>query len=103
MAVTSKLNTIGKPRCEVVDECHGIFAVAPAHKPRWDQLGIGVDRGPRPYIAIGEVPLGGRNVLLLAVNECPDFIDLNALAGEVAEHAILIPKSGPSGIDQQPA
>jgi hypothetical protein len=43
------------------------------------------------------------NVLLLAVNECPNFVDLNTLAGQPDEHTILIPRGGSAGINQKAA
>src|SRR6266849_3924399 len=45
--------------------------------------------------------LCGRHVLLLRVDEIPDFIDLKALAGQIAKHTVLIPRSGLSGINHK--
>ena len=39
------------------------------------------------------------DVLALRINERPDFIDLDALAGEVAENAILIRGARATSID----
>jgi hypothetical protein len=47
--------------------------------------------------------LRGRNILLLAVNESPNLIDLYALASQVAENPVLIPRSGLPIIYQKPA
>lgn len=40
---------------------------------------------------------------MLRVDECPNFIDLNALASQVAKHPVLIPRGGFAGIDHQSA
>jgi hypothetical protein len=74
--------------------------VTPAREPRRDQFRVGIDRGPGPHVAsIRRGFFGARDVLLLRVDECPDFIDLNALAGEVPKHAVLIPSGGLAGIN----
>ena len=47
---------------------------------------ISVDCRPGPHVAsVGGRCLGSRHVLLLRINERPDFIDLNATAIEIAE------------------
>ena len=55
-----------------------------ADQPGRDQLGVGVDRSPRPDVAsLRRSGLGPRDVLLLAMDEGPDFIDLHPLARQV--------------------
>jgi len=44
------------------------------------------------------VALGRRYVLLFRADEAPNFINLDTLAGEVHEHAVLIPSSGLPGV-----
>ena len=45
--------------------------------------------------------LGVFYVVVFGVNEIPDFIDLNALAGQVPQHAILVLGAGVTGIDHK--
>ena len=40
---------------------------------------------------------------MLRVDECPNFIDLDALAGEVAKYTVLIPSGGLASINHQTA
>lgn len=73
-----------------------------ANVPRRDQLRIRVDCGPRPYVT--SLPgnlLFNRGIQCLGVNERPNFIDLDALAGQIHECAVLIIEAGATGIHNQ--
>ena len=60
-----------------------------ADEPRRHELGVGVDRGPRPDIAVPTRPLSaGRSFPWHT--ERPNLIDLDALAGQIYERPILI-------------
>jgi hypothetical protein len=61
-------------------ERKGGFRIACTKQPANDQLGIGADRRPGPNIASGRGGgLGFLYVVILGVNEGPDFIHLDAL------------------------
>jgi len=82
MAVRGELDAIGKPRLQVAHERNAGVLAAVANVPRHDQLGVGVDAGPRPYVISSlRGGLGELDVLLLRVAERPDFIALDSLAG----------------------
>lgn len=91
MPVAGQLDAIGEALRKIVNEGFGGLTVAPANVPRRNEFRIGIDRRPGPHVAsIGRRFLRPRHVLLLAMDEGPDFIDLNALGGEIAEHAVLL-------------
>src|SRR5690606_8187517 len=66
------------------------------------QLGIRINRGPRPHIANAVLAAHFLwDVLLLAVDEAPDFIALDALARQVPQGLVLILRSGATNVHQQ--
>jgi hypothetical protein len=66
------------------------------------ELRIGVRGNPQPYVAGAHRRfLGGRDILLLGVNKAPKLIDLNSLAGEIVENAVLIPSARAPAIDNE--
>ena len=92
VSVRRDLNAGNKARRKIDNELVGCAAVTPADVPAWDQLRVGVRREPKPSVAsvsLGALHAG--NVLLLDRDEAPDFIDLEALAVEALENAVLIP------------
>src|SRR5205823_3904936 len=89
--VGRELDTPVETLAEVHHEGVGVLAAAVAALPGGDELRVRVDRGERPHVAVSEgvsVLLG--NVLFLRVAESPNLIDLEALAVEVAHHAVLV-------------
>jgi hypothetical protein len=86
--VRGKLNAIRKAGGHIGNKHVSGHRIALANGPRRNQLGICIDCRPGPRIAstLGHT-LG--DVLLFAVAECPDLIDLKATAGEVPEGGIL--------------
>jgi hypothetical protein len=50
--------------------------------PADDQLRIRINSGPSINISATKTTLGGRQVLLLTLNEAPDFVALDSLAAE---------------------
>jgi hypothetical protein len=63
MTVRGELHPVRKPAPQIVHEPEGVARIASADGPRQDQFRVGVERGPGPNVAIGEVPgasgLGG--------------------------------------------
>ena len=61
-----------------------------AHQEGRDQLGVGVDRREGPDVAHAKLslPLGG-DVLRLGVDEAPNLVHLDALAGEIDQGLVL--------------
>ena len=91
VAVRRDLNASGETRCKIVGKSYRRLRATVTNAPRRNKLGIGVNRNPRPYIAcVGSRRLCAGNVLLLGVNERPNFVELKPLALEIAERAILI-------------
>lgn len=90
VAVCSKLDAIGEPVGEVVHELRRVTGITPANEVGDDQLAIGVDGGPSPYVAsFLRRRLRPRDVLCLGVAERPDFIALDALRRDVADQLIV--------------
>ncbi len=70
--------------------------------PRWHQLRVSVNRREGPNVADAEIPLLALgDILLFAVAESPDFVDLQALASEVPHHAVLIFGASLANVHQQ--
>src|SRR5439155_13799382 len=69
----------------------GCEAVATPDRPGRHQLGVSVQRRPRPHVAVAEgARVFLREVLRLCVDERPNLITLNPLALEVPQLLILI-------------
>jgi hypothetical protein len=91
VTIAGELDAVGKAARKIVHEAHCVLAVAPADQPRHDRLGVGIDSRPSPCVASAfRGGLGHLDVLLLRVGERPDFINLNALAGQIAKGFVLI-------------
>ena len=91
-SIARELNAIGQPACEVFDEVTRTVRVARRNEPARYQLGVGVNRGPKPRIASAGVLFGHirRNVLLFGVHERPALVHLHPFAIQVAECPILV-------------
>lgn len=95
MAVRRQLHAVGQAVREVVHEVLGVPCVAVADAPAHNQLSVGAQRGPRPHVAVAELPsqfLG--HVLFLGVAERPDFVTLNLGAWQVAKRFALVVGAG---------
>lgn len=102
VAVRRKLNAIGKAACQIVHESLGGLHSTVAEGEGSNQLRIGVNRNPRPHIAITKLALlFSRDILLLGIAELPDFIALDSLARQVAKRLILIFRTCLSNLSQQ--
>jgi hypothetical protein len=65
-----------------MDERPSRIGIAGIDAPANDQLRVGAQAGPRPHVTNAELTahfLG--NVLFLRIDERPDFVGLNPLAG----------------------
>jgi hypothetical protein len=102
MAVCRDLDSIAQSRGHIVNEFDGALGVALSDKPRRDKLCVGVNRYPRPHVAASKLLLLGRSVLFLRSAERPDFIELQALASQVAERRRLIFPTNVANLNQQP-
>lgn len=102
VAIAGQLNAVIEALAQIGKKFPRRLAATVANVPRGDQLCVGVDCGPRPHVAslTGNL-LFNRCVQRLGVNERPNLIDLDTLAGEVAEFCILIIEAGATGINYQ--
>src|SRR5687768_5058992 len=93
-SISRQLNTVGQSLLHIFDDGVGGFSISSPDVPRNDQLGIGVNSGPRPHIASLRVALKDAWVVLngafLGVAERPNFIALNALRREVADGGVMV-------------
>lgn len=65
--------------------------IARADEPRRDELGIGVERNPRPHVAVAELALLlNGDVRGLRIAKLPDLIALNTTATQPAKMLVLI-------------
>jgi len=102
VSVRCKLNAIGKARGQILGEEVRVLGITLADHVARDQLGIGANRGPGPYVtnAVNAFQIG-RDVLFLGVAERPDFIALDALARQVAQCAILEVRTSRANVYEQ--
>jgi hypothetical protein len=96
------LDAGGKAARHVLHEGLRVASVSPADQPPHDELGVGVQRGPRPGIP-GAVRrgLGLGDVLLLAVGEGPNLVARDALGPDTAHSGVVEGFASAPGIDQQ--
>src|SRR5687768_9309834 len=89
--VRGKLNAIRKAGGHIRHERISGLRVAFAKSPARNQLSVGINCCPGPNIP-RDLTLRNvrRDLLLLAVAEGPNLIDLHALAGQMSERPILI-------------
>lgn len=67
-----------------------VGAGAVTSPPRNHQFGVGIERGPSPDITSAiRRGLGAAHVLVLGVAERPNFIALDTLGGDVADHLVV--------------
>lgn len=91
MPIAGHLHPVSEPARQVAHKLDCRCSAAVADPPGRDQLAIGAQSNPRPKVArIFRRGLRRHHVALFGVAECPDFIELDALAGQVAERLILI-------------
>ena len=96
VAIAGELDAVGEALAQVSEKFPRRLPATVANVPRWDQLCVSVDCRPGPNVASFALKkLLNRGISLLGINERPNFIDLDALSGEVAEHLVLI---GPKGL-----
>src|SRR3954454_13127099 len=68
----------------------------------WDQLRVRVDCGPGPYVAgFGRGRLCSGDVFRLGVDEAPNLIHLDTLAGQIPERPVHIGRKRLPGVLQQ--
>lgn len=102
VAVAGELHAVRQPLRQIIHERDGVVAVPAADKVGGDDLRIGVDRGPGPDVAIGQIqPLGASDVLLLGRDEGPDLIDLDALRRQAAHVLVVVGRARLAGIFQE--
>jgi hypothetical protein len=94
---------VGTPRrLKIVHKAHGVVAIPAPDEPRNDQLGVGINRGPRPCIAVSQIlSFRGRDILLPGIGKRPDFVDLYSAGFYVANSSVMKAGASLSGVDQQ--
>ncbi len=102
MTVCRNLNAVCQAGSKILNESCATSSITATYKPRWDQFGVGINRSPRPNIAVTKFPLFiRRNILLLRIAEAPDFIELQPLTGQVAKRFVLILSTDESHFEQE--
>jgi hypothetical protein len=82
MPVRGQLNAVSKAVRYILHERLGVFGIAPAYQPGHSQLGIGINGRPCPNVPDPRHALEALgDVLLLRIDEGPDFIALDTLGG----------------------
>jgi hypothetical protein len=101
VAVRGELDAILEPAGHVLHELGRAGGISSADVEGRNQLGVRVDRDPRPHGADALLAPFRSNVLLLGANEAPDFVALDTPAGQVPQRLVLIVTAGPAGIREQ--
>src|ERR1035437_1746785 len=86
VAVRGQLDSIGQTAFNVLKELRRTPGIPPSDHPGNNQLGLSLNRGKRPNVTADPgLQFLLRNVLLLAADERPYLIDLDALGCDVAD------------------
>lgn len=102
VAIAGELDAVGEALAQVSEKFPRRLPATVANVPRWDQLCVSVDCRPGPNVASFALKkLLNRGISLLGINERPNFIDLDALAGQIYERLVLIIEASLTGIDHQ--
>jgi len=99
MAVSRELDAVSKAIAQIGDELSGGESITATYGIGGDQLGICADGGPGPNIA--HVAIGFaifRDVLLLGPDKGPDFVALDALAGQIADGLAVVDGAGRANV-----
>lgn len=89
--VRRKLNPVCETGSKIVHEVLGMPRIAAADTPAWDNLSISTHCDPYPNVAKPEFAFQLlRYVLFFCVAELPNFVALDALAGQIPHCFILI-------------
>jgi hypothetical protein len=100
--IRGQLDALGQPLREIADEPARVLDLPLADVIRGHQLGVGVERRPRPDVAVTQLPhLVRPDVLLLDEAERPDLVALDPLGLEPAHGAVVVRAAGVSEIDQE--
>ena len=103
MTVAGDLYAIRQSARKIADEACSRLAVPIADEPAGDQLGIGANTDPAPNIT-RRVVIGAFAETLVArlhADEAPNFVELEPLAPEVPQLAVLVVGADTPGIDQK--
>jgi hypothetical protein len=103
MAVCRKLNAIRQAPGDILKKLGRKPRVSPSNLPIDYELCLSVDGRKRPHVTAN--PFIGhfhRDILLLRADERPNFINLNTLSGDVADHHVVELKASRADFGQQP-
>src|SRR2546423_9305991 len=81
-SVSGELNSIGESRPQIMHEVKGATGVPLADEPAGYKFCVGVNRNPCPSVAATLRFVFGWAILALRINERPNLITLDPLAGE---------------------
>jgi hypothetical protein len=87
--------------CEIVHEVICASGIALADEPARNEFCVSIERNPRPNIASAFRFVLRTAILFLGVNKAPNFVALQALAGEIAQRLVLIFRAGAAKIAKQ--
>lgn len=102
VAVRGELHAIGESRSQIVHEVLRVPRGAASNAPARNQLGVSIQRCPRPNVSIAELSaLVGWYVLILRVAKAPNLVALNSLARQIAERSVLIFRTCAAKVGEQ--
>jgi hypothetical protein len=102
MPIARDLNAVCEAPGKIADKFDCGRAAAIAYTPRRNQLRIGADRNPCPNVASGLGSLFCQyDVALFGVDEAPNLVELETLAGQIAESLVLIRRARFASVNQQ--
>ncbi len=92
----------GDPAAQVIGDGQGGLAAAVPDEVAHHELGIGIERRPRPHVASAfRGGLGGCDVLRLGITERPDFIDLDPLRPHAHDQLVMEGQAGLASVHKQ--
>ena len=100
--VGRKLDAVRKPRLKIAEKDSGVFAAALSDMKGGHELGVSVERGPRPDITEPDhTTTFGREIPLLAVAKGPNLVYLNPFARQVANALVVEGRASCSDFHQK--
>lgn len=100
--IRGDLNPVSKAALEVIHKIAGRLGVAATDNPRGNELGFRVDGRPCPNVSGPPFRIHfGRDVLLLGIDERPDFIAFKSIQLQILKGIILVIKAGRADVSEQ--
>src|SRR6266496_3339655 len=99
VTVGRKLDAVRQTLSQVLNKVMRCSPVTAANEPAMNELCVGINRDPCPSVPCRSIhSLLKRAVFVLGVNERPNLVALDSLAGKIAKNFVLVLRTGAAKI-----